>query len=187
MDSYKTYSDEQLVELLKTSDERAFNEVYNRYWEKLFHKAGYKLNDLARAEEIVQDIFMDIWYRRNELSLNSSLAAYLSASLKYQIIKVHAKARSDRKHLENIKRSAADFDIATQQQLSFKELQKNLEQLVGELPEKCRLVFQLRQEGFSQKEISAQMSISENTVETHISRALKTLRTGLSHFFHLFL
>jgi RNA polymerase sigma-70 factor (family 1) len=187
MQSYQTYSDRALLSLLKTGDEQAFTEIYNRYWEKLFYKAGKKLNDLPGAENIVQDIFLNIWQRRNKLEVKGDLNHYLAVALKYRIINYqnrHAKKTIYQTHL-SIEDTTADR--TTEEWLAYTELNRRMANLVANLPEKCQLAFRLREEGLSQQQIADKMGISENTVDTHISRALKSLRNGLAHLFFFFL
>jgi RNA polymerase sigma-70 factor (ECF subfamily) len=98
-----------------------------------------------------------------------------------------AKRDNERKYKAHL--SGRDKpDYTTENQLNFEELKDRLAKHVAELPEKCRIVFQLsREEGLSQKEIALRTGISEKTVEGHISRALQALRTNLQNFFTLFL
>jgi RNA polymerase sigma-70 factor (ECF subfamily) len=63
--TYAQYDDAYLLQLMADDDDRAFTEIYNRYWDRLFYVAGIKCRDTALAEEIVQDIFLDLWSRRS--------------------------------------------------------------------------------------------------------------------------
>ncbi|MBO9572471.1 MAG: sigma-70 family RNA polymerase sigma factor [Chitinophagaceae bacterium] len=183
MDSYKTYTDEQLVQLLKQSDEAAYTELYHRYWKKMFYKAGQKLNNLPVAEEIIQDIFLDIWNRRASIELSANFSHYLASALKYKVINQQAKEYRELQYQRAHTLSPGQFDNSTTDYLEARELQKRIAELVAKLPEKCRLVYQFKQQGLTQQQISREMNISENTVETHIGRALKNLRTNLRSFF----
>ncbi|MDX1956587.1 MAG: sigma-70 family RNA polymerase sigma factor [Chitinophagaceae bacterium] len=185
MTPYSQYDDQQLLALLRTSDEQAFTVIYQRYWESLFYKAGKKLNNLPEAENIVQDIFTDIWNRRMEINVTGELSHYLSLALKYRIINYQARMR----HAEYYSLHQSRLEISdrnTEEWLAYSELNRRMAALVKALPEKCQLAFRLREKGLSQKEIAETMQVSENTVETHIGRALKALRTGLTQLFSLF-
>lgn len=184
MDLYATYTDGQLLELLKQSDHGAFTELYYRYWQKLFYKAGKKLNDLSEAENIVQDIFLDIWQRRTQLEVTGELAHYLALALKYRIINYQARLHYKTAHAAHLSQQPHN-ERTTEEWLAHSELNRRMANLVSGLPEKCQLAFRLREEGLSQKEIAREMGVSENTVETHIGRALKALRTGIANFFSL--
>jgi RNA polymerase sigma-70 factor (ECF subfamily) len=180
---YQTYTDNELVSLLKKGDEKAFTELYERFWEALFYKAGKKLKDLAEAENIVQDIFLDLWKRREVLEITGELSHYLALALKYRVINYQSKKYYQQSYSNHLSLQHSEADKTTEECLAYSELNRKMAALVARLPEKCRLVFQLREEGFSQKEIADRMGVTENTVETHIGRALKALRSGIANFF----
>lgn len=183
MSEYNTYTDHELVLLLKGGDEAAFTEIYNRYWKTLFAVAGQKIYDLEEAKEIIQNIFIRLWERRTELEIESSLSAYLSVSVKYRIINALDKHYIRKKYIDDLP-LLSEVDNSTQEWLDFEEVKEQLARLVAELPEKCRLVFVMnREQGMTQKQIAAELNISEKTVEAHLSKAVKSLKTGLSSFF----
>ena len=185
MPIYHTYTDNDLLQLLQQSDAKAFTEIYHRYWDKLFYKAGKKLNDLSGAEGLVQDIFLDLWQRRESLNIQGEISGYLAVALKYKVINVQAKQCRAEAYKKYASRHLPQQDNSTEEWLSFEELRERLAALIAQLPQKCRIVYQLREEGYTQKEIAWHMNISENTVETHIGRALKSIRTGFNQFFSL--
>ncbi|SMC38238.1 RNA polymerase sigma-70 factor, ECF subfamily [Pedobacter africanus] len=179
---YNTLSDGELVVLLKQDDRSAFTEIYNRYWKKLFTTAGQKVFELEEAREIVQNIFISLWERRDSLKIEGSLSAYLSVSVKYRIINSLDKHYIRKKYLDSLP-VVSEIDNSTQEWLEFEELKERLSALVADLPEKCRLVFTMsREQGMSQKEIAQELDISEKTVEAHLGKAIKTLKTGLKSF-----
>ncbi len=183
-----TYTDEELVTLLKSGDHAAFRQIYDRYWQKLLNVAANKLKDTYLAEEIVQDIFFDLWKRKEQLNVQYQLSSYLGAALKYKVIDVRRKKSLHDKYLQQLKSPSAAADYSTEQQLSFNELKERLASLVAALPEKCRLVYKLSHEaGYSRKEIAGEMQISEKTVESHLARAIRALRAGLGIFVVLLL
>jgi len=188
MSKYAVLDDKKLLSLLKTDDNSAFAELYGRYWQKLFSVAANKLKNISEAQELVQDIFLDIWNRRNELDVTSTLSAYLSVALKYKIINLLAKKSKEMRYAAYAKNNLSISDISTEQLLSFDELKERLAKHVAELPDKCRLVYTLsREQGLSRKAIALQLGISEKTVESHLTKALKRLRIGLGNFFSFFL
>lgn len=180
----KTLDDDRLVELLRKGNDAAFTEIYNLYWKKLFSVAANKLDhDLKLAEELVQDIFLDLWRRRETLEIKTSLSLYLAAAMKYKVIDARLKKKRIKEYNQAISSLASDSDTSTEKQISFDELKGKLTALVSQLPEKCQLVYKLSKElGYSQKEIAHHLSISEKTVESHLSRAVKALRLGLKQF-----
>lgn len=184
MVSYAAYSDIELLDLLRSGDKAAFSEIYNRYWKKIFTVAANKIGQSEEAEEIVQDIFISMWNRRESITITTSLNAYLAVSVKYRVIKILAKRNLYNRYTDHSLNILPQFDNSTQDWLEFEELKSRLALLVIQLPEKCRLVYKLsREEGMSQKQIAEEFGISEKTVEAHIGKALKHLRTGLGQLF----
>lgn len=171
---------------LKNGDEHAFTEIYNRYWQPLFFVASHKVGNLAEAEEVVQDIFLDLWHRREELTVTSSLSAYLSTCVKYKVLNILAKRQLSLRYMKYASGAINQEDHSTEDWLQFEQLKEQLADATAKLPEKCRIVFQLsRTNGFSQKQIATQLGISEKTVESHLSRALRALRNSLGQLLSL--
>ncbi|MGE8242713.1 MAG: RNA polymerase sigma-70 factor [Sphingobacterium sp.] len=182
----KTYTDAELTKLMIGGDHNAFTEIYTRYWKRLFHIASLRLNDTEEAEEVVQNIFVSLWDRREKLEITTSLNAYLAISVKYRVIKVLDKHYNQQKYVESLTTSI--LDDSTQQWLEFLDLKEILEKTITELPEKCQLVFRMSRDlHLPQKEIAAQLDISEKTVEAHLGKAIKTLRNKLNRFLILLL
>ena len=181
------YHDNQLLLLLKSDDEAAFTEIYHRYWQKLFIVAMHRLANAEEAREIVQDIFCNLWKRRQSLQLDHSLNTYLSTAVKYEVINRLARHHRQQRLHNQLSKEWLEASKDTENQLQFNELQDQLAALVRTLPEKCRIIFQLsREKGYSQKKIASELGIAEKTVEAHLANALRKLRVGLSHLFTFF-
>jgi len=186
MNHYSTHSDAQLVALLKDSDNGAFTELFDRYWQKLLLVAGNKLDNLGEAQELVQDIFLDIWQRRKELSITGAggIKVYLAVAVKYRVINVLAKRHRTERYARELRAHSTPMDHSLEEWLSFEELKHRLAALVAELPEKRRIVYQLsREEGYTRKEIAQSLNITEKTVESHLTRALHSIKSGLTQLF----
>jgi RNA polymerase sigma-70 factor (family 1) len=188
VNSFDTYNDEQLILMIKNGEGGAFTALYNHYWHKLFSVAANKLGRIDEAEELVQDIFLDIWHRRDQLNITGELKAYLAVAVKYRVINVLAKRNRAEKYKKDTHLTLQVADHNLEDWLSFKELKDRLASLVVDLPDKCRLVYKLsREEGYSRKEIAHALDISEKTVESHLTRALNSLRNGLRKLHSVFL
>ena len=174
------YTDQQLLDLIRTEDRAAFTELYNRYWDKTFAVAFHRLDDEHEAEEVVQEVFLSIWQRRASIELTHSVATYLSVAVKYKVINHLAKQHRRQLQLNEITIAAAETEDTTNNWLTEKELRRQLDHSINQLPEKCRIVFLLsREENKTYAEIAAELNISQKTVEAHMSKALSTLRETL--------
>ncbi|MBC9928966.1 RNA polymerase sigma-70 factor [Chitinophaga qingshengii] len=186
MSLYRTYTDEALLPLLQDSDETAFNEIYHRYCKLLFAVAANKLNSLADAEEIVQDVFADLWKRRLEITIERSLKSFLAAAVKFQVYSVMARHHRQRARMAGFEPDSMSIS-PVEEQYNLKVLQEQLYHSTAGLPERCRLVYQLsREDGLSNKEIAAAMAISEKTVENQMTKALRHLRAVFRFLFSFF-
>lgn len=186
MSQFEQYSDEKLIALLKENNPQAFTEIYKRNWDKLLTVASNKLSDLLIAEELVQEIFLDIWKRRHDIKLIDRIDRYLAAALKYKVINYRHKQAISQKYIDYSKQQDPAY-YSMEDYLQFDELKSKLERLVTELPEKCQLVYKMsREEGLSQKEIAERLVIAEKTVEAHLTRALKKIRAGINYLISLF-
>jgi RNA polymerase sigma-70 factor (family 1) len=179
MPVYSTLSDNELLQLLVARDENAFTEIYNRYWKKLIAIAYSHTKDKFAAEEIVQEVFLSVWTRREIIRIDS-LKAYLATAVKFSVFKTVFNTNRRLKILAELAHTDTPL---SDEVVHAKFLQEYINGIVEQMPEKCRLVYKLsRNEGLSAKEIAAEMSISEKTVEAHLTKALKTLKLNLKSF-----
>ncbi len=186
--TYQNLSDQELLFLLKTDDESAFNELYNRYWSGIFLVARNRLSNDSDAEEIVQDIFCNLWRKRSLFVLEKSFKAYFSVAVKYEVINRLAQKKRENSFIEKLSKENTEEDLSTLQTLSFNDLEERLYDSIILLPERCQLVFKLRfEKEFSQKEIAHELGISEKTVEAHLSKARKHIRTSLGSTFPVYI
>ena len=185
MNTYTTHSDELLVTLLSgDADKQAFTELYNRYWEKLLIQAVTKLKNEEDAKEVLQVTFMNLWRRRVSLKIRHSFHTYIASAVKYEILEkiVQQKARTS-KEQKAVDLSPAE-DNHTANWVDYETTRQRLEKTIQQLPEKCRLVFRIsREKGLTEKQIAGELNISTKTVEAHIGKALKVLRTSLQNLF----
>jgi len=174
--SYPDARDNDLFLLVKESDEKAFEELYRRHWPTLFNIACKRLNSREKAEDIVQNVFIDLYRRRTTIEFTISLRAYLLQALKFKVINEYRSASNRNKYQQSLFfGESCKIDFANP--LEAKDLEMKINMILDRLPEKCRTVFLLsRRENLSYKDISAGLSITVSTVEKHISKALKTLR-----------
>jgi len=177
MSIYHTITEEQLITFLQSGDHAAFTEIYNRYWETLADAAYQRLHSREDAEEIVQEIFVNLYIRRQEINPKSTLEAYLKTALKFKVIDAYRAQQLHYNHIDKLIIETQEHPIASDDQLDTKELKKRILQATGRLPEKCREVFIMsRFEQLSHQEIADKAGISVSTVKKHLHRAMDSLR-----------
>ncbi|MET3113581.1 RNA polymerase sigma-70 factor (family 1) [Pedobacter sp. CG_S7] len=174
---YSLLTDVELAGLLKKGEERAFREIYQRYWEKAYIKSYKRIHDNFEAEEIVQDIFCNLWRKRDKFILVKGFDNYFAGAVKFEVINRFAKQARQAKLKTKVLSSFSEIDNSTYDYLNLKELQNQLQKSILELPEKCSLVFRLKfEKDYTQQQIAQELQISEKTVEAHLSKARKMLK-----------
>jgi len=183
---YKLFSDQQLTSLLYEGDELAFTEIYNRHWQFLFTAAYNALRHKEDSLDVCQSIFMWIWENHKSIHIKTNLQAYLYTAIKYKIANLIRQGKIRESLLDDV--MAAEIRADEKLELEVKELKNFIDQLVNELPDKCREVFLLsRNEHLTHRQIAERLGISEKTVDDHITRALKTLKAPLGKMASIFL
>jgi len=174
--------EELIIRSLKAGDEKTFQYLFSTYYKLLSLFALRYVTDLDIAKEIVQDLFVHLYEIRGELIISTSLKAYLYQSVRYRCLNHLKKAQSHAKHLENLA-APADTGTELEDRIMETELEEAVFLQIDQLPEQCKRIFLMsRVEGKKNKEIANILSISIRTVETQISKALKTLRENLKDY-----
>nr|WP_294873475.1 sigma-70 family RNA polymerase sigma factor [uncultured Pedobacter sp.] len=161
-------SDAELLALIGVSDNRAFNELYDRYW-KLVFNAAYKH---------LKDILTQLWLRDKDCRIEN-LSAYLFTAVRNKSYKLMARQKRCSPILDLLKESEVSCYHADDA-LLFKEFVKSYEALVDNLPDQQKIIFRKRyNQGLNTSEISTQLCLSPKTVRNHLGRALARLKTAL--------
>lgn len=173
-------TDTVLINRLREGDKLALTELYNTYWQLLFISAYNIIKDKELCEDIIQDVFMNIWHSREKLEINISLKGYLYACIRYQVFNQFRKNK-DKIHVEFFNDLDKRFQYTTPEtEMMHNELVQQINTIVETLPEKCQLVYKLsREEQLTHKEIALRLNISVKTVENHITKALQAIRLSM--------
>lgn len=174
-------TDYDLLTLLRENDVKAFKEIYDKYWHKLFVIAVQKLPSKEDAGDLVQDLFLQIWKKRNDLNISGSLDAYLFISLKNRIFSFYKKTQTEKRtHLTIVDKTSSVSNADPETLLVAKELQGVVEIEILSMPEKMRNVFELsRNKNLCSQTIANHLSLSDQTVRNQISSALKRIKHRL--------
>ena len=174
-------TDQQILQHLAKSDARAFDFIYQKYFQKLYGAAYKRLQNRELTEEVVQELFISLWERRSELTISSTLDSYLFSSIKYLTIAQFKKNNLFEQYSSTLIPEENDLNF-TEEMVAFDELNEAYQKALTTLPERCREVFVLKRTGLSQREISEKLDISEKTVENQMTKALKMLRDVLRDY-----
>lgn len=178
MYNYHSYSDEELLYLIRESDEAAFKEIFDRYWKKLYAISYNRLQSRHSAEDVVQDVLSTLWTRREKLEINT-LDSYLSSAVRYSIFHAVRKQLRNEELAHTIHTGKNAFTTIDEVS-KYKTAEEAVQKEINRLPDKCRLVFQYSRElGMSNSEIAKELQLSSKTVEAHITRAIRQLRSVL--------
>ncbi len=173
-------SESELLERLREGSEPAYDQIFRTYYAQLVGLAESMLRDRAEAEEVAQDVMLELWRRREHITVETSLRAYLLRATRN-------RALNRIRHERVVSTGEAHAQTVTETKpqgehhLVEAEIQAALQSAIKELPPRCREVFELsRVHGLRYSEIATAMEISVKTVEVQMGKALRILRERLA-------
>jgi len=180
MTDYTSYTDIEGADLVRSADDRAFKEIYDRYNKLLYLFAYNKLRNKEEAKDVVQDVFAWVLNNRTRFAINSSVSSFLYKSVLNKIFDIFRHQSVIRKYIEQGDHYIDIDSTETDYLIREKDIAQMIRQEIDAMPQKMKEVYLLRFEQYlSAKEIAEQLNISENTVNTHLKRAAKKLRDNL--------
>jgi RNA polymerase sigma-70 factor (ECF subfamily) len=166
-------------------DKEAFRFFFEKYYPDLCNLVNIYVHDAVASEEIVQDIFIYLWEKKETIKISSSVKSYLFQASKNKSLNY---LRDERKKLDIHQQLSSRNNIDTEQPdsvMNANQLQEIIENAINKLPERSREIYLLAKEKkLSYKEIAQKLDISVKTVETQMSRALKSLREQLKPYYN---
>lgn len=140
------------------------------------------------AEELVQDLFANLWLKRGQLTVHTSLRGYLHTALRHQIYDHIDKQTVRQRVHEAILNQHPSGSYDTDEAIAYTELQNHLSDAVGQLPEPTQSVFRLsRFDHLTTQAIAQRLNLSPKMVEYHLTKALKLLRGQLKELISILL
>lgn len=172
-----------LLNQISQNNERAFRSLFDLYYQRLFHLAFYFLRSKEFAEECVSDVFFILWKRREVIREIEDVEKYLYTSVKNQALQYIRRDKTlDNEYLELYQIEAIPVSDDPEKQLLQQEYLDLIQQAIYSLPEKCREVFRLVQQGdLKYREIASLLGISEKTVEAHVANAYRRIAQYVNH------
>ena len=170
----------ELLERIRRGEEDAFDAMFRLHYPPLVGLAEGMLRSRAVAEEVVQDVMLELWRRREALAVEESLRAYLFRATRNRALNHLRHDRVERRGEPHLVGEVADQPAAPSV-LVEEEIEVALRAAVSELPDRCREVFELsRVHGLRYAEIASALGISVKTVEAQMGKALRILRDRLA-------
>ncbi|KEO75493.1 RNA polymerase sigma factor [Anditalea andensis] len=169
-------SEDSILKSIRSGDQQAFERLFDTYWEVLFQYAFGILEDEHEAEDLVQELFMEIWESRVIISpIRTDWKTYLFSCLKKKVLKTFRSQGIRRRHLDHLIHKVGSVELPIKDFL-HDELVKSIHLQLETLPEREKRVFILHEiEGYSVKEISFHHAVSEQTVRNQIAAATKKM------------
>ena len=180
MVDYSDYTDLDLTGLLKSGDQHAFAEIYNRYKFILYNHAWNKLKSREEARDLIQEVFSMIWDKHEVLQIGQNLSGYLYTCVHNQFLNMVVRQSVKNKYIDSIKQYAERGAIYTDHRVRENMLKEIIDREIDLLPPRMKEVFILsRRRHLSHKEIAEMMNTTEQTVKKQMVYALKILRKKL--------
>lgn len=172
--------DRDLLLRLQSGDQAAFDSIFRTHYAQCVGFAQGLLRDRSAAEDVAQEVMLELWRRRAEIAITESLRAYLLRATRNRALNQLRHANVQRRAEPHIAGEEAVAATGTAQ-LVAGELKAEILAAVAELPPGCREVFELsRGQGLRYAEIAETLGISIKTVESQMGKALKHLRSRLA-------
>ncbi len=177
-----TLNDQELKDLMQADGEKAIELLFQMYYAYLCQAVYKILGDPSLVEDLVQDVFYELWRKKDQLNINISIKAYLRRAAVNKALNFirDQKIKFEDEDRAPVQESKINSVV---QKMEAAELQSRIDEVIDGLPDRCRVVFVLsRYEEMSYQEIADQLDISVKTVENQVSKALKILRAELSGY-----
>lgn len=178
------FFEKNILKKLKESDPKSFEILFNTYHKKIFSFVNSLINDRSESENIVQDVFVSIWETRHKLNIEIPFNFLVYRIAKNKSLNYLRKKLNKQHYIRYLIRDQPLFQYSTDIQIDFKELEYYFNKYINELPERRKEIFLCSlNEGLSYKEIAQKLKLSENTVDSQIRNALKSIRDKIAKQF----
>ena len=169
-----------IIRDLRSGRESAYQLIFELHYQNLVVFANKYLGDLESSRDIVQEFFLYLYESRQSIYIQTSLKSYLYTAVKNRCLNQVKHEQVKEKH-RNMRRSEANVsDPDLEEIMDAVELEARVYEIVSKLPEKCRQIYIMsRVDGKRNREIADELNLSIRTVETQISKALKSLKDSL--------
>jgi len=173
-------NESEILHKIANGDASLFKYLYKTYYKSLCSYVYNHFNDLAEAENVVQEVFSQVWEQRSRLKEVKNLKSYLFQATHYKCLDLLRTKKVQKKFEDEVAYQLKQIEF--EDELVSDESLHQIEFAINNLPEqRKKVVVMKRLEGLSYKHIAKKLGISERTAETHMALAMRTLRSKLSH------
>lgn len=177
----ESWSEQDVLNQLRAGEESAFGKVYAHYSEMIYGRLLRLLKDTDMADEIIQDLFLKVWEKREHINPSQSFKSYLYTVAENLVYDHFRKVSRDRKLQEKFRRITTELYTHTEEDLLSKESKEMIDKAIATLPPQRKAAFVLcKIEGKSYDEAAEIMGISASTVSNHLVKANISIRAYLS-------
>lgn len=183
MPTEKKYEESILITLLANDSEHAFRLLYERYYNRIYKLSIRYLKSPVLAQEIVQDVFLKLWFERKNMKAELPVEAWLVTVAQNKLINQLKKLASEWNMRKTYSEDADSNEAEAEAKLFSADLEKQVQLLINNLPQMQKQVYQFAKiNGLSYNEIATRLNISPLTVKTHMARAIDKIRKSLAQF-----
>ncbi|HEY4151284.1 MAG TPA: RNA polymerase sigma-70 factor [Chitinophagaceae bacterium] len=177
MPSASLHNEKELLHAVAQGDEAAFTAVFDAYKDKIYTIALRLTGNTSIAEEIVQDVFLKIWLKRDTLTSVDHFRAYLFTTTRHHVFNALKRLFRRRQFAGELARDWSEETNDTDSLLLDKEYQAILQEAIGQLPPQQRQVYQMmKEQGLKREQVAELLHISPETVKQHLAQAMRTIR-----------
>jgi len=175
--------EQEWIEGLNRGEDSALRQIFDQYYRYLVVTAFNYVHDDSKAKDLAQDVFVELWKKRESITISSSLKFYLRRSVINKALNyIKSQKRFDFGE-EALDDNWKSKETNVEKKLEGDDLQAVINAAIDSLPDRCRTVFNLsRFENLSHKEIAAQLDISTKTIENQMTKALKVIRAAVEKY-----
>lgn len=176
----KTYREKEWLRQVAEGSEAAFKSLFDEYWDHIYTVAICLTKSVELAEDMVQEIFLKIWIKREQLTEVDQFGDYLFIVARNHIYNALKKEHKEHRLRQPVLEWFEGHRESPEQQLLFKESSQLIQQAIARLTPQQQAIYKMtREQGLSHEQVARELNISQNTVRNHIVNSLKIMREYL--------
>jgi RNA polymerase sigma-70 factor (ECF subfamily) len=180
MASQTTPTDQQLVAQLREGNATAYTQLFDRFQPLLYVYARKIIKDKDEAADVVQEVFLYLWDKRNNIEFDGPILSYLYSAVRYKFFNLLDKKKVRQDYAESLKKFMQEGSPQTDHLLREREMMRTIEEQIGLLPPKLKLIYELsRKANMTTAQIAELTGVAEKTVQNQVSLAIKQLKMKL--------